>query len=765
MQTYNYLIKSDDFSGLFDKEYAEIIKSDSVLIQVFSGEQKERFGAILIFLATKFKNAKLIASSTDGEIFEGKVSILQTVVSISTFNATQLKHAYFHTNSSFDDGVALAKKLVTPRTKLLIAFADGLLCNGEEFLNGIYSIAPEVKVAGGLSGDNAKFDNCYVGLQEKVYDKGSVGVAFDSDLLHVESFYNFGWNKVGRKHIITKSDKNRVYTIDNITAVAFYQKYLGVEITNELPTTGIEFPLIITKNGVDIARASTQKHEDGSLTFAGNLAEQEEVYFGVGNVKQIVSNPLKVSKVNVESFFIYSCMARRRFIPDYIQEELSSFSDLAPTSGFFTYGEFYTQTNPELLNQTLTAVALSESNHSINVIHKKEDNILAQEKTYSALTNLLSLTTKELKDESDELQELKKELNAQKANMALIQEMAHIGTWELDLESGKITSSKELYKMYNRDSSLEPPTYLEFINMVVEEDREKLLKAQEQLKNDSVQTIEIHVKRADGKILTIIESGKMIFKNGLPFKILGVTLNITDIKMKDNLIMQQSKLAQMGEMINMIAHQWRQPLNAINAAAIKLSMQNDMDLTTSDEISKTTLFIENMAQEMSNTINDFMNFTKPTNEKESIQIATIIEDILRLMGAQLRNHNIDFSTDIEKDSTLLTYKKDLEHVLINLISNARDAFEDQEIENKTIVLKAYSQGDSCFIKIIDNAGGIQADVIERIFEPYFTTKAQGKGTGLGLYMSRKIVKENLNGHLDVENLDNGAEFILTIGKK
>jgi len=764
MKTYNYLIKDNDFFGMFDKEYTEIIKSNSILIQVFSGEQKEQFAAILTFLASKFKDAKIIASSTDGEIFESKVITLQTVVSVSTFEATQLHHAYLHTNSSFENGVALAKKLVTPQTKLLIAFADGLLCNGEEFLNGIYSVAPEVKVAGGLSGDNAQFDNCYVGLQGKLYDKGSVGVAFDSDVLHVKSFYNFGWNKVGRKHIITSSDKNRVYTIDNITAVNFYKKYLGEEIATELPNTGIEFPLILTKNGVDIARATTQKHEDDSLSFAGNLGENEEVYIGIGDIKKIVAHSLKAKKINVESFFIYSCMARRRFIPEHIEEELLPFKALAPVSGFFTYGEFYTQSKPELLNQTLTAVALSESNNYIDLLQRKKEKN-SKEKTYSALMNLLSITTEELHSESYELKILQKALNAEKSNMALIQEMAHIGTWALDLASGRITSSKELSKIYNRDPSAEPPNYLEFINMVVEEDREKLLKAQEQLKDNSIQSIEIRVQRNDGKILTVIDSGKMIFQNGKPHTIVGATLDITDIKIKDNMIIQQSKLAQMGEMINMIAHQWRQPLNAINAAAIKLSMQNEMDLITSEEINKTTLFIENMAQEMSNTINDFMNFTKPINDKESIEIKKIIDDILHLMGAQLRNHNIDFLTDIEEDLKLITYKKDLEHVLINLISNARDAFDDKTIEEKRILIQAYFKNGNYIIKVIDNAGGIEMDVLDRIFEPYFTTKEQGKGTGLGLYMSEKIVKENLNGNINVVNLDDGAEFTIMLSEQ
>lgn len=766
MKTYNYRIDNDNLSGIFNKNYEEITKSTSVLIQVFSGQNKKRFEDILRFLESKFENAKIIASSTDGEIYEGKVFGFTTVVSISTFDATELKLAYAQENSAFDNGVALAKKLVTPKTKLLIVFADGILCNGEEFLNGIYSIAPHVKVAGGLSGDNAKFENCYVGLQSQLYDKGAVAVSFDSDVLHVKSLYNFGWSKVGRKHTITKSEKNRVYTIDNITAVNFYKKYLGSQVTNDLPATGIEFPLIMKKNGIMVARAIIEKHSDGSLSFAGNLLEGTEVYFGIGKAEKIVMNPLKVHSINVESFFIYSCMARRRFVSDLVKYEIVPFANLAPTSGFFTYGEFYTDKRPELFNETLTAVALSESNHRVDLVDITQDkDIASRKKTYSALIHILDVTTKELQEESDKLQNLKKELEAKDLNMSIIQEMAHIGNWTLDLESGEITWSKESFKIFNRDPSEGAPSYLEFMNMVVEEDREKVIEAQEKFNDGNIHSIEIKIRRNDGKILTMIESGKMIFKDDKPVKIIGTSLDITEIKMKDNIIAQQSKLAQMGEMINMIAHQWRQPLNAISASAIQLSMQNDMDLLTDEKIRQTTLFIENMTQEMSDTINDFMNFTKPANEKESIEIKKIIDDILHLMGAQLKNHNIDFSSDIEDRLTVYTYKKDLEHVLINLISNSRDAFENSNNENKTIALKAYTKNDICIIKVIDNAGGIEASIIDRIFEPYFTTKEQGKGTGLGLYMSKKMIKDNLAGDIQVKSFNDKTEFIITLSSQ
>ncbi|MEZ4693590.1 MAG: FIST C-terminal domain-containing protein [Aliarcobacter sp.] len=163
-----------------------------------------------------------------------------------------------------------------------------------------------------------------------------------------------------------KWNKNRVYKISGLTPLDFYEKYLGEYVAKSLPATGIEFPLILQKNNIPLARAVIAKHEDGSLSFAGNLHKGDVVKLGFGNVELIMSNPLKslFSKCCVkdtETFFIYACMARRRYMPNLIDIEIKPFSKIAPTAGFFTYGEFYHNSgNNELLNQTLTILALSE---------------------------------------------------------------------------------------------------------------------------------------------------------------------------------------------------------------------------------------------------------------------------------------------------------------------------------------------------------------------------------------------------------------------
>ena len=761
--------QKDPYNIIQNSDIENINSASSILIQVFSGENSEKIELILNFLSNTFDKAVIITASTDGEIANDKVLTGTTVVAISTFENTQLRIAYTDMPESFDAGEDLAKQVCTPDTKLLIAFANGLKCNGEEFLNGIYSIAPQVTIAGGLTGDNARFERCFVGINNVLQDKGAVAVTLNSKDLQVNSLYSFGWQTIGLKHTITKAKRNRVYTIDGITAVAFYKKYLGEDIASFLPNTGIEFPLIIETQGFKKARAITAKHEDGSLSFAGNVSVGEAVYLGIGEVERILANPLKgLYNFNVESFFIYSCMARRRFLPQRIHEEIKPFTSIAPTSGFFTYGEFYTHDRPQLLNQTLTAVALSESDTvSTQPQISTPATTAMKDRTFQALRHILDVTSEELHSQTLLQQKVQNELEAKTATLQAIQEMANLGNWELDLKTMQMFWSHMNYKIFNLDSDKGVPTFFELFHMVALEDRKKLLKVRKKLLDGQIHSTEIKMRRPDGRLLYILTSGKMIFSENKALKIIGTILNLTEIRMQDNIMIQQSKAAQMGEMINMIAHQWRQPLNAISAAAIKLNMQNNMDILTEKEIASTAQFIEDMTQKMSQTINDFMNFTKPTNQKENIIFSEVLQEILNIMGPQLKNHDISFTIDLQQESELFTYKKELEHIIMNIIANARDAHENKDTEEKFIHLQTCIKNNLFVIKITDNAGGIENSVIDRIFEPYFTTKETNKGTGLGLYMSKKIMQEHLNGDIFVHNTEDGAEFsiILDIGNE
>lgn len=241
---------------------------------------------------------------------------------------------------------------------------------------------------------------------------------------------------------------------------------------------------------------------------------------------------------------------------------------------------------------------------------------------------------------------------------------------------------------------------------------------------------------------------------------------VVENRNKDRMLHNQSKSVQMGEMLNMIAHQWRQPLNAISASAISVSMKLELDELQNDDIREHLTYIQWRVQKMSQTINDFMNFFKPDQEVQQFRLIDVMKEIESLMKAQLQARGIRLYYDTRSSIVMCSYKKELAHVLINIIANARDAYEGQQLTTKTIgiTLEQDDEGNIT-ISVRDRAGGIEAANMEKIFNPYFTTKDQGKGTGIGLYMSKRIVCEILGGSIEATNTEGGAEFIITFKNK
>jgi len=413
MQTFNTYFESEaTFKEFVERNSLE--KSDNILVQVFTSElTKEGIAAIRDAIVSTLPQASLIGATTDGEINGSEVTTDKTVVSITHFDSSQVE--VFSLNNATDSfvlGRDLAHKALTPASKVMILFSDGLHTNGEELLLGVNSIHSEVVIAGGMAADAAKFEATYVFTQSEILEQGAVCAVLESPTLNVFTNYSCNWEKIGQAMRVTKAEANRVYTIDNHEAVSVYRHYLGESAAASLPAVGIEFPLIITRDGVDIARAVLAKDDDGSLTFAGNIAEGDEVYFGFGNVETILDASSEFEKVlekePVESLFIYSCMARRRFLQEEIVNEIAPLNTLASTSGFFTYGEFFKSKNVELLNQTMTILALSESSevrtHTENQEKKRGHSEVVE--TQKALTHLIQVTSNELKDVNENLERM-----------------------------------------------------------------------------------------------------------------------------------------------------------------------------------------------------------------------------------------------------------------------------------------------------------------------------------------------------------------------
>ncbi|MEA3456235.1 MAG: FIST N-terminal domain-containing protein, partial [Campylobacterota bacterium] len=410
MKSINSYYTTKEELGFFINKH-KIQNSSALLVQVFSAISSKAFIAALLSDITSFlPDAVIIGSTTDGEIMDGKVSSGKIVLSFTQFEHTTLKvSAVEHIVDGYYSGQYLAKELIGDDTKLLIAFADGVHTNGEEFLNGIVSINDEVVVAGGHAGDNSSFVETLVFTKEHIFEKGAVGVTLNSKYLHVYTDHSFNWHPIGNELTVTKAEGNRVYTIDGRSAVDTYAHYLGEDIAKGLPGIGIEFPLIVNRDGLDIARATMGKENDGSLILAGSLHTGERVRIGFGDSKGIIKDSKVLAKCTAqrpsEVIFVYSCTARKHFMGDEIESEILPLQYIAPVSGFFTHGEFFTSIKKELLNQTMTLVSLSESDSMAeSAIETKPKHIDINIASMDALIHLIDISSEEIKRQTKTLE-------------------------------------------------------------------------------------------------------------------------------------------------------------------------------------------------------------------------------------------------------------------------------------------------------------------------------------------------------------------------
>ena len=233
-------------------------------------------------------------------------------------------------------------------------------------------------------------------------------------------------------------------------------------------------------------------------------------------------------------------------------------------------------------------------------------------------------------------------------------------------------------------------------------------------------------------------------------------------RIKQDMLYQQSKMAAMGEMIGNIAHQWRQPLSTISTASTGILVSKELGILEDSTLEYSLSRINTSAQYLSKTIDDFRNFFNPNKVKNLFLLKDSVKTTLELISGQFESQNIQIIENIE-DIKINSYENELIQALINILNNAKDALKDKDLTQKLIFICAFQEKDMIIIKIKDNAGGIQKEIIDKIFEPYFTTKHKAQGTGIGLYMTQEIIVKHLKGMIKVENDEFLYENISYVG--
>ena len=241
-----------------------------------------------------------------------------------------------------------------------------------------------------------------------------------------------------------------------------------------------------------------------------------------------------------------------------------------------------------------------------------------------------------------------------------------------------------------------------------------------------------------------------------------IDVAVTELRQRDSLLMQQSRLAAMGELLNNIAHQWRQPLNNIAVYIQAIQFLNKAGELNQGEMDRDVSEVMGILTAMSRTIDDFREFFSKDQVKREFVLQEVVEKTLGLAASVLEDNNIKVSITAEPDIRATGYPNQYAQTLMNILSNARDVLLERQIQAPLITISIQQENNRSVLTVRDNAGGIPIQILPQIFEPYITTKGPSQGTGIGLYMAKTMIERNMGGILSAHNTDDGAEFRITL---
>ncbi|NPA11937.1 MAG: SpoIIE family protein phosphatase [Epsilonproteobacteria bacterium] len=429
MNVSHYKYESlDDFERNFDPS---VKNKKRALIQVFSGfvekDEVER-------IQKRFRKLDLdfAGVTTAGEIYLGRAYKNSLVISVVEFEDSEVEYFIDEIDDDTKFGYNLATSTYKENTKSAILFLSGLTTNGEDVVKAMEEVDNSVIIAGGMAGDNSNMKATYVFNKDKIYDRGGIIATLNGENLHLIHDYKLNWQPFGKAMTITKADKNHLYEIDNMPAVEVYRRYLGERITELLPHSSIEFPLIKLSDKMHICRAIIKVFDDGSVLTIGNLNEGDKVKFAIGNVDLIVNKTKEEIKQEIyikpDVIFNYSCVGRLSFLQDNVNIELKPFNDIAPTSGFFTYGEIMSKNGKNfLLNESLTFLGLAERLEKIDVElneqQRSNESFLQNKQSVimEVLVNLTNRVIQELDEAKEEVEMIYKKIKDSIEFAALLQ--------------------------------------------------------------------------------------------------------------------------------------------------------------------------------------------------------------------------------------------------------------------------------------------------------------------------------------------------------
>ena len=419
-------------------------------------------------------------------------------------------------------------------------------------------------------------------------------------------------------------------------------------------------------------------------------------------------------------------------------------------------------------------------------IQKIVDTLSVQNKQGIPLNNIIGKGSKEftllstvINNMISTIKSSQQEINNLNHRFQLTLDAVNDGMWDWNILTDEAYFSKKWKSMLGYEEDGLEDKGSTFFNLIHHDDKDKV---KELLKKHFIDPIKnkyylkIRLKCKDNSYMWVLSRGKVLLDDKHnPIRMVGYHTDITIekqqeeyIKQKDQQITEQSKLASMGEMIGNIAHQWRQPLSIISTGATGLQVQHEFSSLTTETINETCKIINDNAQYLSKTIDDFRNFIKDNKEKSKFKLSDAINSFITLTKGTAKNHNIYIELSLDDDIQLYSFENQFIQCCINIFNNSKDALNT--CEDKYFFIKTFIKDNNTVIVFHDNAGGIKKDILPRIFEPYFTTKHKSQGTGLGLHITYSLISVGMNGAVSAQNIDfdhngknhTGIQFTLSL---
>ena len=357
-----------------------------------------------------------------------------------------------------------------------------------------------------------------------------------------------------------------------------------------------------------------------------------------------------------------------------------------------------------------------------------------------------------------------KRLIQSQENLKKAQKLSKIGSWSYNFENNEVIFSDEIYEIFEIEKNRKKPSYELFLSFVHNDDKNRVNTIFDKLFKEKVSHEIIHRIKVKNKIKWVNNQSEVFIEKNNTI-VIGTLQDITEKYEKDKkieeqsqLLFNQSKMAAMGEMIENIAHQWRQPLSAISTSASGLKIESEYDLLDSKKLGNSLDNIIDNTTYLSNTIEDFRKYFVKDKVRTRCNIRVIYQNTIKLLKPKFDSLDIEIIDDCD-ELYCNTLENELVQCLMNILNNAHDALVKNNISRKLIFIKVYKKYDNAIISITDNAGGISEDIIHKVFEPYFTTKHKAQGTGIGLYMTQEIVSKHLDGFIKVDNIDLNFESV------